>query len=133
MLTVGLPLARPALAAGLSLVLLECLNDIGAVEFFGVRTMAVGVYTTWLGRGDLHGAAQIACVLLVFAVALIGLERIGQRGQSVGASRQSARPPTPARLTGGQAALALLICAAPLLLGLILPRGDPLPICLGAP
>ncbi len=68
---VALPLARPALAAGVALVLMETLNDIGAVEFFGVRTLTVAVYDTWLDRNSLAGAAQIACVMLLFVFALL--------------------------------------------------------------
>src|SRR5215213_5970267 len=77
--TVALPLARPALAMGLSLTLLEALNDIGASEYLGVRTLTVSVYTTWLNRGSLPGAAQIACFMLAIVVALIALERRGRR------------------------------------------------------
>ena len=62
---IALPLARPALAAGVALALMETLNDIGAVEFFGVRTLTVAVYDTWLDRGSLAGATQIACVMLL--------------------------------------------------------------------
>ena len=77
--TVALPLARPALAIGLALALLEALNDIGASEYLGVRTLTVSVYTTWLNRGSLAGAAQIACLMLAIVVALIALERRGRR------------------------------------------------------
>ena len=62
---VALPLARPALAVGLSLALLETLNDIGASEYLGVRTLTLSIFTTWLNRGSLAGAAQIACVMLL--------------------------------------------------------------------
>jgi len=72
---VALPLARPALAAGVALALMETLNDIGAVEFFGVRTLTVAVYDTWLDRNSLAGAAQIACVMLAFVFAVLVIER----------------------------------------------------------
>ena len=72
---VALPLARPALAAGVALALMETLNDIGAVEFFGVRTLTVAVYDTWLDRNSLAGAAQIACIMLAFVFALLAIER----------------------------------------------------------
>ena len=72
---VALPLARPALAAGVALALMETLNDIGAVEFFGVKTLTVAVYDTWLDRNSLAGAAQIACIMLAFVFALLGIER----------------------------------------------------------
>src|SRR5688500_8523303 len=55
---IALPLARPSIAVGVSLAMMECLNDIGAVEFFGVRTLSVGIYATWLGKGNLAGAAR---------------------------------------------------------------------------
>ncbi len=70
--------ARP-LSPGLSLAMMECLNDIGAVEFFGVRTLSVGVYTTWLGKGNLAGAAQLAAVMLLFVIGLIVLNAPGAR------------------------------------------------------
>src|SRR4030095_12622244 len=70
----ALALARPALAAGVALALMETLNDIGAVEFFGVRTLTVAVYDTWLDRNSLAGAAQLACVMLIFVLALLALE-----------------------------------------------------------
>ena len=68
---IALPLARPALAAGVALALMETLNDIGAVEFFGVDTLTVAVYSTWLDRGSLAGATQIACVMLAFVFVLL--------------------------------------------------------------
>ena len=94
--TVALPLARPALAIGLSLALLEALNDIGASEYLGVRTLTVSVYTTWLNRGSLAGAAQIACVMLAFVVALIALERHGRRDRRYAVST-SVRAVAPTR------------------------------------
>ena len=66
---VALPLARPGIAVGVSLVLMECLNDIGAAGFFGVKTLTLGIYTTWLSQGNLGGAAQISAVMLLFIFA----------------------------------------------------------------
>lgn len=79
---VALPLARPALAAGAALALMETMNDIGAVEFFGVRTLTVAIYDTWLDRNSLAGAAQIASVMLACVFALLLAEqglRAGRR------------------------------------------------------
>ena len=73
--SVALPQARPAIVVGVSLALMECLNDIAAVGFFGVRTLTLGIYTTWLGEGNLGGAAQLAGVLLIFVFALLWVER----------------------------------------------------------
>lgn len=72
---VALPLARPALAAGVALTLMECLNDFGAVQYLGVQTLAVSIYVTWLQRSSLEGAAQIAFVALIFVLALLLAER----------------------------------------------------------
>ena len=77
---VGLPLARPALAAGLTLALLEALNDIGATEYLGVPSLTLSIYTTWINRGSLPGAAQIACIMLLVVVMLI-LTEARLRGQ----------------------------------------------------
>ncbi|HWV10910.1 MAG TPA: ABC transporter permease subunit, partial [Pseudomonas sp.] len=76
-----LPLARPAWAVGLSLALLETLNDIGASSFLGVKTLTVSVYTAWTARSDLAAAAQIALTMLVVVVGLILLERKGRERQ----------------------------------------------------
>ena len=64
-LHITLPLARPAIAVGLALALLETLNDIGASEYLGVQTLTLSIFTTWLNRNSLPGAAQIACFMLV--------------------------------------------------------------------
>ncbi|HET6925575.1 MAG TPA: ABC transporter permease subunit, partial [Hyphomicrobiaceae bacterium] len=73
--SVALPLARPALAAGVALALMEALNDLGAVQYLGVTTLSVSIYATWLQRSSLPGAAQIAAVALVFVGALLAAER----------------------------------------------------------
>lgn len=121
--TVALPLARPALAVGLSLALLEALNDIGASEYLGVRTLTVSIYTTWLNRGSLGGAAQIACVMLVVVIGLIWLERHGRADRRYGLSTRRPRVAQPTPLTGLQGALATIGCAVPVLLGFALPVG----------
>jgi iron(III) transport system permease protein len=120
---IALPLARPALAVGLSLALLEALNDIGASEYLGVRTLTVSVYNTWLNRGSLAGAAQIACVMLAFVVGLILIERYGRRDRRYALSPKRHRTVHPVPLVGGRAWTASLLCALPVLLGFILPTG----------
>ena len=94
----GLPLARPAIIVGVALVLMECMNDIGAVEFLGVNTLTLGVYDTWVVRGNLAGAAQLALTLLAFMALLLALER-SQRGKSVHYQR-AGRQRNLARLSG---------------------------------
>ena len=79
--SVALPLARPAIVVGVTLAMMECLNDIGAVEFFGVKTLTFSVYDTWLNRSSLAGAAQISTVMLVVVLLLLWGERHGRRKQ----------------------------------------------------
>lgn len=117
---VALPLARPAIAVGVVLVLLETLNDIGASEFLGVQTLTVAIYTTWVTRSDLAGAAQIALSMLVIVLALVTLERHARRHQRY-ATTQRPRPMQPQRLHGARAALALVIGALPVLAGFLAP------------
>lgn len=120
---IALPLARPALAAGVALALMETLNDIGAVEFFGVRTLTVAVYDTWLDRGSLAGATQIACVMLLFVFALLLLERALRSGRQFHHTTGKYRDLPEDKLSGVWGALAVLACALPLLLGFVLPAG----------
>ncbi|WP_445287165.1 ABC transporter permease [Variovorax atrisoli] len=117
---VALPLARPALAVGLSLALLETLNDIGASEFLGVNTLTVAVYTTWITRSDLAGAAQIACAMLFVVIALVWLERNGRRHQRFGSS-QRMRAVQARRLHGAAAWAATAAASLPVLIGFVAP------------
>jgi iron(III) transport system permease protein len=121
--TIALPLARPAIAVGVSLAMMECLNDIGAVEFFGVRTLSVGIYATWLGKGNLAGAAQLAAVMLVFVLALILLERSGRASERSDPAAKKDVPPSGVQLRGGKAALATCACGLPVAIGFLLPAG----------
>jgi iron(III) transport system permease protein len=122
-LRVALPLARPAVAVGTTLVLLETLNDIGATEYLGVRTLTVSAYTAWLNQGDLPGAAQIACIaLLVVAILLLAEEAQRDRRKYHGSANTAARP-GPVELSGPRGAFAFVLCALPFVLGFALPAG----------
>ena len=118
---VALPMARPAIAVGVSLALMECLNDIGAVEFFGVKTLTFSVYDTWLNRGSLAGAAQIACAMLIVVFALLWMERHGRRNQRFHLTSTRYRALPGYRLTPAWSAAALFACALPVLLGFVMP------------
>jgi iron(III) transport system permease protein len=122
-LTIALPLARPAIAVGVSLAMMECLNDIGAVEFFGVSTLSVGVYATWLGKGNLPGAAQLALVMLLFVSALIALERSGRRSQRADSLIGRDAQPSGVQMTPAKGAFAAFACGLPVALGFVLPAG----------
>ena len=117
---VALPLARPALAIGLSLALLETLNDIGASEFLGIQTLTVAVYTTWITRSDLAGAAQIAIAMLFVVVGLVLLERHARRHQRYGAT-QRMHAVQPRALHGLAAWLASSAAALPVFIGFVVP------------
>jgi iron(III) transport system permease protein len=118
---VALPLARPAVAVGASLALMEALNDIGASEFLGVRTLTVSIYTTWVTRGDLAGAAQIALAMLVVVVGLVVFERRARQHRRYANDAQQPRPLTPHRLRGAAGALALALGAIPVAVGFLIP------------
>ncbi|WP_298953481.1 iron ABC transporter permease [uncultured Methylobacterium sp.] len=120
---VALPLARPALALGASLALLEALNDIGAAEFLGVRTLTVSIYATWVNRSDLPGAAGIALVMLVLVLALISVERAARRRRHYAGAAQRSRRMSRTRLAGLPALLALGLGLAPVAVGFLLPAG----------
>ncbi|KGD13862.1 ABC transporter permease [Burkholderia pseudomallei] len=94
---VVLPLARPAIAVGASLALLETLNDVGASEFLGVQTLTVSVYTTWVTRSDLASAAQIALAMLAIVLGALALERYGRRRERYAHGRRM-RAIAPRRL-----------------------------------
>ena len=108
-LRIALPLARPAIALGLSLALMEALNDIGASEFLGVRTLTVSIYSTWVTRSDLAGAAQIALAMLAVVLGLVLLERWARRHQRYANDAQHPRPIVRARLSPAAAVAAILI------------------------
>ena len=118
---VALPLARPALAVGISLVLLETLNDVGASEYLGVQTLTLSIFNTWLNRGSLPGAAQIACVMLIVVIALMALERYGRRHRRFALSPRRQRVLQRMPLKGGSRWLAFAICALPVALGFLVP------------
>lgn len=116
---VSLPMARPALAVGLALVSLETLNDIGASEYLGVRTLTVSIFTTWLNRGSLSGAAQLSVFMLAIVALLILIEQRGRRDAQM--SSESPRLMPRITLNGWRSTLALLACLVPVLLGFVVP------------
>ncbi|CAA9324538.1 MAG: Ferric iron ABC transporter, permease protein [uncultured Nocardioidaceae bacterium] len=119
--SVVLPLARPSLAAGLALVMMEVLTDFATVQYFGVETVSVGVYKAWKGSYDFAAASQLSVLVLLFAVAVLTGERLlrgrarytqrGSRGQGL----------EPVRLHGVRAAVAVVCCLVALGIGFLLP------------
>ncbi len=121
---VAIPLARPAIAAGVALALMETLADYGVTSYFGLQTFTTGIYKAWLVMDDAEAAAQLASVLLLIVAVLMWLERRAQSRLSFASSRRSAQHGDEAqalRLRGWSAALAITCCALPVLFGFVLP------------
>ncbi|TRD22422.1 ABC transporter permease [Palleronia caenipelagi] len=119
-LTVSLPMARPAIAAGVLLTCMETLADFGTVSHFGVQTFATGIYQSWFSMADRAAAAQLALGLLSMSLLLALLERRTRRGGRFGTGRVAA-PGAHIHLRGWRAGLATLACVLPVLLGALLP------------
>ena len=119
--SVALPVARPAIVVGVTLVLMETLNDFGTVDFFAVSTFTLGIFDVWMNMNNMAGASQLASLLLFFVIALVLLERFGRRKQRFHhtTTKYKSLPGYP--LTGGRGALAFAACALPVLLGFVLP------------
>ncbi len=123
-LEIALPLARPAVAAGVALALMETLADFGVSSYFGIQTFTAGIYKAWLAMDDRLAAAQLATVLLAVVLVLLHLEQRAERRMRFAqarASRQGTAESRPVRLQGGQAFLVWGICSVPVLLGFVLP------------
>lgn len=113
------PLARPAIAAGTALVLMETLADYGTVSYFGVPTFTTGIYRAWFSLGDPVSSAKLAMVLLSFVVVVLFCERLARGRARYGQSTGTVR--TPQALHGAWRWAATLTCALPILLGFVLP------------
>jgi iron(III) transport system permease protein len=118
---VSLPLARPAIAAGIALALMETLADYGTVAYFAVNTFTTGIYRAWFSLGDRVAAAQLASMLLGFVLFLLMVERISRGRARYNNTTGRNRPMAGAHLSGLNAALAILVCSLPLVMGFVLP------------
>lgn len=118
---VGLPLARPAIAMGVALALMETVADFGTVDHFGVQTLTTGIFSVWLSGGNAGGAAQLSLVILALVVALLGVERISRRNARFHKTSRASRPLEPAALHGFGAWLATAACLVPFGVGFVLP------------
>ncbi|MCX7304331.1 MAG: iron ABC transporter permease [Hyphomicrobiales bacterium] len=118
-----LPVARPAIVAGVALVLMETINDIGAAEYLGVRTLTVTVYQTWLARGSLEGGAQIALIMLLLVFAILGAESWARQHRRFHTGRATHMKAYPARiaLSPVRSLAATALTALPVLLGFGIP------------
>ena len=120
---VGLPLARPAIAAGTAIVMMETVSDFGVVEFFAVQTLTTGIFTTWLELGNAGGAAQLSMVILLLVLLLLGLEKASRSKSRFYQGARHQRPIETLRLTGWHGWVATALCVVPFAVGFVLPIG----------
>jgi len=118
---VGLPLARPAVAAGSAIAMMETLNDFGAVDYFNVPTLTRGVFSIWLDTYNAGGAAQIALVMLGFVLLLLAVEKVSRRGKRYHHTSRRYRPIRRARPKRLRRWTVVGLCAFPVLFGFVLP------------
>lgn len=121
---VALPLARPAIVAGLSLALMETLADYGTVSYFGLGVFTTGIFRTWFAMGDAVAAYKMASLLLIFVFALIVLERVSRQHAKYHHTGNKYSQITGYKLSGGKAFLAFMACFIPVFLGFALPAGQ---------
>ena len=120
-LRIGLPLARPAIAAGTAVAMMETAADFGVVDFFAVQTLTTGIFTTWLQAANAAGAAQIAGLVLLLVFGLTGIEKASRRKMRFFRTSRRQRPMEKVRLRGVAALGATLVCALPVAVGFVLP------------
>jgi len=125
-------MARPALAAGVALVLMEVLADFGTVQHFAVRTFTTGIYEAWFGQGDRPAAAQLAACLMGVVAMLLLLERLSRGGRRFHPTTTRHPPLRPVVLRGWKEIAAILACGAPVMLGFVIPAGTLLALMMQA-
>ena len=118
---IALPLARPAIAAGAAVAMMETAADFGVVDFFAVQTLTTGIFTTWLQAANAAGAAQIAGLVLLLVFGLTGLEKASRRKMRFYRTSRRQRPMEKLRLHGAWAWGATAFCLVPVLVGFVLP------------
>jgi iron(III) transport system permease protein len=121
---VVLPLSRPALIVGVTLAMMEVVNDLGAVQYFGVNSLTAVIYSTWINRGNFGGAAQLAVMIVLIIGILILTEQAARRNRGTLGHRDSRTPPPREVLTGSRAVLAVTFCMLLLLAAFGIPFGQ---------
>jgi iron(III) transport system permease protein len=122
--TVTLPLSRPALVVGVTLAMMEVVNDLGAVQYFGINAITAIIYSTWINRSDFGGAAQLAVTVVLVIALLIAAESQARRNRVYLGRRDSRVPPAREVLVGSRRWLALGFCLSLLALGFGIPVGQ---------
>ena len=117
----AVPMIRPAIVAGLMLVIMETLSDFGAVDHFAIATFTTGIFRTWYGMYDLETAMQLASLLLIFVTIFIFIERRSRRKAAFSIAGSVYKPLKLSQLTGYKNLLAFIVCLLPIFIGFILP------------
>lgn len=120
-LRVGVPMARPAIAAGAAVVMMETVNDFGTVDYFAIQTLTTGIFTAWQQGGNLGSAAQIATSVLILIAVLVTFEKISRSRMRHTTGARNQRPVVPTKLRGWRACVAFTVCLLPFLIGFIFP------------
>lgn len=120
---IALPLARPAIAAGLALVLMETISDFGTVEYFAVETLTLGIFNVWLGMNSLPAAAQISCLAFLFIIVLLLVEMSARKKRRYMDTSRRAVQLRPCKVSGRKAGQCIALCLVPVLLGFFVPAG----------
>ena len=118
---ISIPLARPSLAIGVSLVLMEVLNDFGTVDFFAIETFTAGIYDVWMNMDSISGASQLSVALLIFVLFLLFTEKWGRRKQTFSNNTKTKKPIRRYQLQGYKSSISFFVCLIPILFGFILP------------
>ena len=120
-LYVALPMARPAIIAGLSLVLMETISDFGTVEFLAVETVTLGIFNLWLGMNNLSAASQLSFLAFTFIVVLLGVELSARKNQKFNNPQASSFEKKIEEISYVKSLLLFFICLLPILFGFIIP------------
>ena len=118
---ISIPLARPSLAIGVSLVLMEVLNDFGTVDFFAIETFTSGIYDVWMNMDSISGASQLSVVLLIFVLLLLFTEKWGRRKQNFTNNTKIKKPIRRYDLQGYKNHISFFVCITPIFFGFIFP------------
>jgi len=121
--SIALPMARPAVVAGLALVMMETISDFGTVEYFAVETLTLGIFNVWLGMNNLAAASQIAVVAFLFILALLAVEILARAKRRFNDTTRRAVSLRPKPQTGWRSLLCLAVCTLPVVIGFVIPVG----------
>ncbi|WP_018247417.1 ABC transporter permease [Orenia marismortui] len=119
-----LPISRGAIVAGVSLVILEVLNDYGVVKYFGIPTFSTAIFKTWFSMGDLNSAVRLSALLMVFVFGVLLIENFSRGGKRYSYSTTKVRPISRIKLSGIKAFLVSALCSSIFAIGFLIPTAQ---------